>query len=115
MLFDSPFRPNPKRKERWRLSSRRFSRWSNEVHEAPGCSAVVQVKLAGELLAYPRGKSAMVWYGVVWAAWKAVPHSVASASTSEVSAATWRAPPKRSMYSCGGRYLPDAEGWAHTG
>ena len=32
---------------------------------APGGTAIVQIKIVGDLLDYPRGKSAMVWYGVV--------------------------------------------------
>jgi hypothetical protein len=43
----------------------RFSRWSEHPDEAPGGAAVVQVKVLGELLDYPSGKSAMVWYGVL--------------------------------------------------
>lgn len=43
----------------------RFSRWSEHPDEAPGGAAVVQVKVLGDLLDYPRGKSAMIWYGVL--------------------------------------------------
>ena len=43
----------------------RFSPWSDGPEDAPGGTLVVQVKVLGGLLDYPRGKSAMVWYGVV--------------------------------------------------
>ncbi|MDP6943847.1 MAG: hypothetical protein QF464_06815 [Myxococcota bacterium] len=33
---------------------------------APGGTSVIQIKVLDELLDYPRGKSAMVWYGVIF-------------------------------------------------
>jgi hypothetical protein len=44
--------------------ARRFSRWFTAEQAPPADTpGLVQIKLAAELLPYPRGRSAMLWYG----------------------------------------------------
>ncbi|MFT7625977.1 MAG: hypothetical protein ACI9WU_005169 [Myxococcota bacterium] len=47
--------------------TRRFSSWfrtaADGPHDSVPISAVVQVKIVGDLVSYPNGKSAMIWYG----------------------------------------------------
>jgi len=47
----------------------RFSPWftldAEGLAAAPDGPAVVQVKVLGPLLGYPRGQSAMIWYGAL--------------------------------------------------
>ena len=47
------------------MNSRRFSRWSAEPSTVTAEAALVQVKVVEGLLTYPKGRSAMVYYGVL--------------------------------------------------
>lgn len=41
-----------------------FTVWAPLDTLGPATASVIQVKVAGELITYPGGRSAMLWYGV---------------------------------------------------